>query len=101
MKDRNHELDTTDQTNLKAIMRSSLIRVNYAIEALADSLFRWNDLNELEWLDDVARQTGISETRLHDIFFSGSAITLQEYCILSDFAEIDPINDAASYTARF
>lgn len=81
-------------------MSSSLKRVNYALDRLAEKLFTENDLGEFEWLDEVAEHTGMDRTHLYNIFYGSEAITLQDYCILSNFAEIDPINDPDFYMRR-
>lgn len=81
-------------------MSSSLRRVNYALDRLAEKLFTENDLGEFEWLDEVAEHTGMDRTHLYNIFYGGEAITLQDYCILSDFAGIDPINVPEPYMLR-
>lgn len=76
-----------------SIMREAISRSQYAVQMLSKHLFSVDDPDNTNWIDDVAYDTGLNAAHLRDIFLSGIPMTLQDYLILSDYAEIDPVND--------
>lgn len=78
-----------------ATMELSMRRTQYAIQQLAQALFTHGD-HGFDWIPQIADETGISEVHLRGIFFGSEIMSLQDYIILSDYAEIDPINDAVA-----
>ena len=76
-----------------SIMRHAIGRSQYVVRQLAKHLFSLNDEDSKMWIDEIAYNTGIDAAHLRSIFFSGEPMTLQDYIILSDIAEIDPLND--------
>lgn len=76
------------------IMLNALKRSNFITQQIAKQLFMFNDdLGRVVGIDDVAEGTGISAAHLRDIFFSGVPMTLQDFLILSDFAELAPLDE--------
>ena len=77
-----------------SIMLNAIELSQFVTQQLFHRLFVYDsELGRMVGIDDVAEWTGINASHLRDIFFSGFPMTLQDYIILSNCAELDSLDE--------